>query len=163
MEQARQVFETRYLIEPNRSMNRRAALWMVAGVALASFAVAGTLALRYGAWPILPFAGLEVALFAVVIGTVQSRGENQELLVLGESFLDVTRRHGGNVESFRFQRYFVRVNLRRALARNLPTRLEIGSHGKFVEIGSFLTDEERISLAENLSARLAGAPAVEKT
>lgn len=159
--QAGESVEVRYLIEPNRSMGRRGACWLVLAVAGVSFAVAGTLALRYGAWPILPFAGLEVALLAFVIFRVQAVGHNQEVLVLGESFVDLTRRHGREIDSFRFNRHWVRVKLCKPRARNPHNRLEIGSHGKFVEIGSFLTDEERVSLAENLSARLIGAGVVE--
>ena len=146
--------EVRYFIEPNRSMGRREARWMVAGVAGVSFLIAGTLALRYGAWPILPFAGMEVALLAFVISRVQMAVQDQEVLVLGESFVDLTRRHGREIDSFRFNRHWVRVKLCESGARNLHNRLEIGSHGKFVEIGSFLTDEERVSLAQNLTARL---------
>jgi uncharacterized membrane protein len=151
------VPEIRYIIRPNRSMDRRQARWLVISMAAASFAVAGSLALRYGAWPILPFAGLETALLAFVIWRVQARNENEELLVLGTSHLDLTRRHGRDIQSHRFNRHWVRVNLRKSRARNVPSRLEIGSHGKFVEIGSFLTDDERVSLANSLLARLTGA------
>ncbi len=148
--------ENSYLITPNRSMDRRQATWFVIGVAGVTFAVAGSLALSYGAWPILPFAGLEVALLAYAVYHVQARCENRELVVLGDSHVDVTRLQGGKVQCHRFNRYWVRVNLHRSRARNLPSRLEIGSHGKFVEIGAWLTDDERASLANHLIARLAG-------
>ena len=151
------VSEIRYLITPNRSMGRREAAWMVIGVACVTFLVAGGLAWRYGAWPILPFAGLEMALLAWVVARVQAQCDDHELLVVDDAHLDVTRRRGREVQSHRFSRHWVRVNLRQSRARNLPSRLEIGSHGKFVEIGACLTDGERASLADHLAARLAGA------
>ncbi len=155
------VPEIRYLITPNRSMDRRQATGLVLGVAGATFLVAGALALRYGAWPILPFAGLEVALLAYVVYRVQADCNNHEVVVLDELHLDVTRRVGGEVQSHRFNRHWVRVNLRQSRARNLPSRLQVGSHGKFVEIGACLTNDERASLANHLAARLAGAAAEE--
>lgn len=153
------VPEIRYLITPNRSLDRRQAAWLVGVIAGATFVVAGTLALRYGAWPILPFAGFEVALLAYVVHRVQSECDNHEVVVLDEAHLDVTRHVGREVRSHRFNRHWVRVNLRQSGARNLPSRLQVGSHGKFVEIGACLTDDERVSLANHLAARLAGAAA----
>jgi uncharacterized membrane protein len=158
-----EVSDTRYLIRPNRSMDRRQAAWVVMAIATASFAVAGSMSIAYGAWPILPFAGLEVAALAFVIWRVQASSENEDVLVFASAHVDVTRRHEGDVHSYRFNRHWVRVNLRNSIARNLPSRLEIGSHGKFVEIGSFLTDEERASLAEHLTARLTGVPVDESS
>lgn len=158
-----EITEVRYLIRPNRSMDGRQAALVVLLVAAVSFVLAGGLALRYGAWPILPFAGLEVGMMAYVVWRVQTLSDNEEVLVLGDSWLDLTCRRRGHLESHRFSRYFVRVNLHRPRARNFRSRLEIGSHGKFVEIGAFLTDDERLSLAENLTARLAGAAAIQNS
>jgi uncharacterized membrane protein len=153
--------EIQYLIRPNRSMDRRQAALTVAAVGMVSLVIAGSLSLVYGAWPILPFAGLEVGLLALVIFKVQASSERQELLVLSDHHLDLTARNGREVRSHRFQRDWVRVVLRNARSRNHPNRLKIGSHGKFVEIGSFLTDDERETLAENLAGRLARAVRIE--
>ncbi len=149
--------EPHYLLTPNRSLDRRAALYLVAATAAAVFFVAGSLAVMFGAWPILPFAGLEVLLLAVTVWQVQARCDDEDRVVLGATHLDIIRRHRREVVSHRFNRGLVRVELRPSPVRNGRSRLEVGSHGKFVEIGAFLTDDERASLAEHLVSRLGGA------
>ncbi len=135
---------------------------VVLAVGFGTFAVAGFLTMAYGAWPVLPFAGLEVLLLGWAFWRVQRRADDSEILVVGERFVEVTRHVGGCVESFRFPRYWARVSLEARAARNFPTRLRIGSHGRFVEIGSWLTDDERTTLAGSLRDRLGpcGATAV---
>jgi uncharacterized membrane protein len=152
----------RYHIQPNRSLGGREAALIVLAVGSGTFAVAGFLTVAYGAWPVLPFAGLEVLLLGWAFWRVQRRADDSEILVVGERFVEVTRHVGGCVESFRFPRYWARVSLEARAARNFPTRLRIGSHGRFVEIGSWLTDDERTTLAGSLRDRLGpcGATAV---
>lgn len=144
----------RYDIRPNRSLDGVQAMSVVVAISLGTLAIAGFLTIAYGAWPILPFAGLEVLVLAWGFWHVQRRSGDSEVLVVGDEYVDVTRRSGGCVESFRFPRHWVRVELERRRARHFPTRLKIGSHGRFVEIGHFLTDDERSSLAGALRGQL---------
>ena len=126
----------------------------MAVISSGTLAIAAFLTIAYGAWPILPFAGLEVLVLSWAFWHVQRRAGDGEVLVVGDDYVDLTRRSGGYVESFRFPRHWVRVELERRRVRNFPTRLKIGSHGRFVEIGRFLTDDERSSLAGALRGRL---------
>jgi uncharacterized membrane protein len=57
----------------------------------------------------------------------------------------------------RFHPYWARLSLQPGRWRNAPSRLLVRSHGREVEIGAFLNDEERRSLAQRLSGLLAQA------
>lgn len=149
----------RYDIRPNRSLAGGSAALLVASTAVGTFTVAGFLTLAYGAWPVLPFAGLEILVLAWSFRVVQRRCRDSEVVVVGEEFVDVSRRCGREFESFRFPRHWARVELLSRAARNHPTRLRIGSHGRFVEIGRFLTDDERLALAGAIRGRLGGVVA----
>ena len=127
---------------------------LVGSIAGGTLTVAGFLTLAYGAWPILPFAGLEILVLAWGFWKVQRRCGDGESLVVGDRFVDVTRTSGGYVESFRFPRAWARIELESHAARNFPTRLTIGSHGRFIEVGRCLTDDERVALAGTIRADL---------
>lgn len=135
-------------------MSRRGSAYLVVGIAACALLVAGSMTILYGAWPILPFAGLEIVLLVFAVRHVQNSCDNREVIDVGERHVDVTRRHGDNLDSFRFVRAWTRIALRQTRLGNLPDRLEIGSHGKLIEIGSFLTDDERYSLANELAMQL---------
>ena len=144
----------RYLIRPNRSIDSREATLLVASVAVFSMVIAGGLSILFGAWPILPFAGLEVLMLAYVVWRVQRNAGAYEVLELDEKDVLIERHGFSTRDTVSFQRYWCRVELVESRRRNHPSRLYVGSHGKRVRIGECLTDEERESLAERLGACL---------
>ncbi len=142
--------EFRVLIQPNRSMNPRAMVGCVAGLA----ALGGVIATGFliaGAWWVLPFTGLELILVAAVFWIVYRRGFDYELLVIDEHKVQLTRKRGTEESRFQFLRYWTRVELRRGAHRWHPSRLLIGSHGKRVEIGGCMTESERRALGDRLA------------
>ena len=56
-----------------------------------------------------------------------------------------------------FHPYWVRLALQQGRWRGWPSRLLVCSHGREVEIGAFLNEDERRALAQRLSALLARA------
>ena len=146
--------ETSYLIQPNSSLSARQAVMLVVGLSGICLAIAAGLAITHGAWPIVPFAGLEVILIALGIWSVQRRSRDRELLVLGSDHVDLTRFSNGAVEKYRFERREFKYNLAAQVSRLSNSSLKIGVAGQYVEIGACLTDDERAELAESLSAWL---------
>ena len=51
---------------------------------------------------------------------------------------------------YEFSCLWVRVNLSRSRYRHHPTRLFVGSHGRAIELGRFLTDGERETFSRSL-------------
>jgi uncharacterized membrane protein len=98
---------------------------------------------------VLPFSGLEVLVLAIAFYHCLLHGMRREVVQV-EADRILVRRGRRQVEEERaFQRAWVRVNLV-AGSGWYPSRLTLRSHGQELEIGEFLTDEERAEFATQL-------------
>jgi uncharacterized membrane protein len=141
-------------IAPNCSLSTHGALLFFGSVCFVSFGIAGLLALK-GFWPVLPFAGLEMALLGWALKMSLRRRYHRETITISEADVRVERRdHVHSVEVV-FPRHWARVKLRRPHSPLHPSCLTIESHGRRCEVGSFLTEQERRGLAQRLT-RLIG-------
>ena len=141
-------------IRPNCSLTVRGARLFFASACLMPFGMGGFLALK-GFWPILPFAGLEMALLAWALKVSLERRFHSQTIIVTESNVSVESRQRLATERVVFPRHWAQVKLRRPAAGLHPSRLTIESHGRRCELGSFLTEEERGGLAARLQ-RLIG-------
>jgi uncharacterized membrane protein len=145
----------RILIRPNRSLSPWGMVvlfaWMSAIVLI--IGIGFSLA---GAWLVLPFAGLELALVAVVLYQLFRHADDHELIVIDNDSVTVIRRRGGREWRDNFQRYWVKATLERNVGW-YPSRLVLGSHGRFVVIGIDVGEEERRALAARLNEALRSA------
>lgn len=146
-----------FTLRPNGSLGWRAAKWACAGMILLTAAVATWFALR-GAWLVLPFAGAEMLLLVCALYLACRWSRHAEVIRVDGDSLTVQRGHARPEEEHRFQRGWARVVLVRDPTGWYPSRLLLRSHGRSVEIGARLVEEERLELAEEL-ARLTGASA----
>ena len=136
-------------IRPNRSASPRNLVVMVICLTV----VCLTIALSFfslGLWLVLPFAGLEIFLIGVVVGYTIRRSDDHEIILVTDDDVVVTRREGSFTREVKFQKYWAQVRLEPGTTRTQPSRLKIGSHGRFIEIGRAIENEER----KELSARL---------
>lgn len=106
-----------------------------------------------GAWPILPFLGLEVVVLYVALRFNQRAGNAEEAINLTRRALTVRRTdHWGNQSSFSFSPHWLQVNLL-PLPGN-DNQLELRSQGRSLAIAKFLTPDEREVLALTLRRML---------
>jgi uncharacterized membrane protein len=141
-------------IRPNCSLSVRGAQVFFALACLAPLGIAGYWTWR-GFWPVLPFAGAELALLGWALhGSLQRRFHAQRITVTDAEVSIETQQRGRRAQVV-FPRHWAQVKLRRPAARLHPSRLTIESHGRQCELGSFLTEEERRGLALRLQ-RLIG-------
>lgn len=139
----------RFELAPRCSLTPRAARALVGTFAAGTFTIAGFFTLQ-GFWPVLPFAGLEIALLAWAVRASMRQGGERETLVVDEDYVTVQRLTARGSHSSVFPRHWVRVKLHAPLAALHPSRLMLESHGRACEVGRFLTEEERRSLAARL-------------
>ncbi len=135
---------------PNRSLGPLGRLVCLAALASTPIALAAGAAVL-GAWPVLPFAGLEAVLVAVAFGAIA--------------------RHDGDFERVEIDGGKVRVRIRRAasvielegpvpwtrlVVQDLPGRCALGvrTAGRTVELGRLLTEGGRREWAAELGRRL---------
>ena len=138
-----------FVIRPNRSLSQRQLQLVFVGIATFCLGIASVFAVL-GMWPVLPFAGAEV--IAVAIGFYLSAlgGREQEVVSVGPHKVAVEKGHRHVRQRWELQRAWAQIRLLPPGIRWYPTRLVIRSHGKEVELGVFLNDQEREHLAAAL-------------
>jgi uncharacterized membrane protein len=139
----------RIVIRPNRSLTRRQLQLAFLGIAAVCLGIASAFA-AIGLWPILPFAGAEVMVVGLGFFLSARAGEETEIVSVGGDKVAVEKRRRRTRECFELQRAWAQIRLLRSGIRWYPSRLVIRSHGKAVELGGFLNEEERHKLAEEL-------------
>jgi uncharacterized membrane protein len=142
------------VIAPNCSLSVKGALLFFGGTCFGSFTIAGIMVML-GYWPVLPFAGLEMAVLAWALKASLARRFHVQTITVSDRDVLVESRTGERSVQVVFPRHWAQVKLRRPASRLYPSRLTIESHGRQLEIGDFLTEEERRGLAARLS-RLIG-------
>jgi uncharacterized membrane protein len=115
-----------------------------------SLGTAGTLAAA-GFWPVLPFAGLELFALGVALRLSLRRGQMREFICIDERDVVIRSSDGKHHAEYRFARPWTRVRLCMPDAPAWPSRLLMGSMGRAVEVGKFLTESERRHLKTRLA------------
>lgn len=137
-----------FVIRPNSSLSWRGNVFVIASVAAVLIFVVAPFAFL-GYWPMLPFAGLEIVVLTIALYLCSRRSQWREVITIGEDEIAVSRGRRSPEISFTFSRYWAAIRLQAPIAGR-PGRLTVGSHGREVEVGAFLNDEERKELAEAL-------------
>lgn len=137
---------------PNRSLSARGML-LVFVVVTAVAMIIGIGFFLAGAWLILPFAGLEIAVVGAMLYWLFRHADDHELIVIHGERVMLIRHRGGREKRYEFQRYWVKIILERRHGW-YPSQLKMGSHGRLVVIGDELRDEARQALFAQLNQAL---------
>lgn len=145
----------RFELRPNHSLSWSQAKWMIGLLACVALIIGGGFFLL-GYTLVLPFSGFEVALVAGAMRVCLKRSECREIVSIGGDEITILREGARTPETQRLPRAWARVELRRPDYRWYPSRLVLRSHARSIEMGAFLTEEERKSLARELRTALVG-------
>ena len=138
-----------WVLRPTRSFSWAQAYWLIGGVG-AFLAVIGGGFYAMGYPLVLPFSGIEIAALSTAFYLVLREGECQEVVRLDDAFLVVERGRGEVEQTEKFDRFWVTVELIRPHYRSHPSRLTLRCQGRTLEVGRFLTENERKRLAVSL-------------
>jgi uncharacterized membrane protein len=141
-------------LAPHCSLTPRGALLFFGLVSLATFGVA-TVCTVLGFWPVLPFAGAEMLLLGWALKTSMDRRFERESIDISETEI-VIEYARGTPQRVVFPRHWARVKIRRPKSALHRSQLVIESGGRAVELGKFLTEEERRQLAAELRRLVGG-------
>lgn len=138
-----------YTARRNNSLSSAGRLLVFGFIFFVSVGIGLAFTVILGAWPIMPFAGLEMLVLYLVFRYVDRHAEDYERLALAGDRLMVEVLEGGRLRRFDCNRYWARLIWEPGSAR-----LALRSHGREVEIGRHLNEEERLSVARQLGRRL---------
>ena len=121
--------------------------------------VHGVLFVAVGAWPVMAFFGLDVALvwFAFRMNYASAQA-SEEVSVYAHEIVIRKIGPGKRAQEFRFNTFWVRLTVDQ-LEDEGVTRILLTSRGEAVPVGDFLNPPDRTSFAGALTAALAAAKA----
>lgn len=146
------VSDRQVLVRPNNSLSPQGAIRLVLGLSVVSMSVGAGFALA-GAWMVLPFAGLEIVAIGYAFYYVLQHSSDYESIVINDEQVIVEKFEHKKIVKTVFQRYWAKVILREQ--QQGRQGLFIGSHGKELEFGKYLLDDEqRVILARELKEKI---------
>ena len=135
----------------NNSLSSTGRALVLASLVILCFAISVGFAF-HGAWLVLPFAGAEMLVLFVAFRCIERHaGDFESLAIKGDRVL-LERWETGRANRFVFNRFWAQVVVHRSAPGHVT--LALRSHGREVEFGRHLTEEQRGVLASTLSRQL---------
>jgi uncharacterized membrane protein len=135
---------------PNRSLGPLGRTACLAAISATTVAV-GSAAAVLGAWPVLPFAGLEVALVAIAFRSLARHDGDYERLEIEGRTVRLRLRHAARSVELEGHAPWARLVVEEGPGR---CRLGLRYAGRTVEFGRLLTECRRREWAAELGRRL---------
>lgn len=143
------------VLRPNPPLGRRAMVLVLAAVAIANFAF-GMLFVLQGAWPVMPFMGLDVLALAWAFRASRRAARGHERIIVRAGDVEISRvPASGAPSATHFNPYWLQVRITEDMEQ--PRHLLLSSHGRTIELGRFLAPEERVRFAAMLKNALHAA------
>jgi uncharacterized membrane protein len=141
------------VITPNRSLDRVGFIVLMSLVSFVSF-VGGIVFFIAGAWPVVGFFGLDVALLYWAFKLNYAHAKAYEEVIVTAAVLKLRKvSHRGEVREFTLNPLWTKLD-REAHADFGLLRLFLVSRGRRFSVANFLGPQERESFAEALSEAL---------
>ncbi len=139
------------VIVPHRSLGRRGMRWLIGALASLSILVAVGLWLA-GAWPVIGFTGLEVALAVWLLRRHAAIEGHSEVLLLSDDGLRIIRTQRGTRSEMQVPVHWLRSTLEERPGRT--PALMLRATGVAVEVATWLGESEKRDLAQSLAEAL---------
>jgi uncharacterized membrane protein len=139
-----------YIVKPNQAISWRSLMLVYLVVSTVTIAIGISFYLM-GMTLVLPFSGLEILALGVALYVCAWRGGVQEVISVDGDHITVEIGRQCPEQREIFKRAWAQVILERSWNSWYPSRLLIRSHGRQIEIGRFLNEQERQGFALMLS------------
>lgn len=136
----------------NNSLSSSGRLLVFGFVFFVSVGIGLAFTLVFGAWLILPFAGIEMLALYLAFRIIDRHAGDYERVAIEGDRLQVEVADGGRVSRFGFNRIWAQV-----VCADDGSRLALRSHGREIEIGRHLNEEQRLAVASRLKRELRDA------
>ena len=136
------------LLQPNLSLSWQTNRTIIIGIAIISLCIGFYFTYR-GFWVVLPFSGLEVLAFALSIYIFFHRNRHCEVVTFTADKVLIERGRTTPEKCYEYQRHWSQIYVSDKGGYNIP-RVSIKSHGRELELGSFLGYEEKLLFIHTL-------------
>lgn len=137
-----------YTARRNNSLSSSGRLVAFGFILAVSVGIAAALSLILGAWPILPFAGIEMAVLYAAFRYIDRHAGDYERITIRGNCVEIEVRDGQCTMRFQLDRYWAQVRYESGGAVVLRSR------GRQVELGRHLRREQRSDFARELRREL---------
>ena len=142
-----------FVIAPNQSMSWKELSLVYCGIAAVTLGIGGYFWVQ-GLTLVLPFSGLELLALGAALYITAWRGGAREVITITDDSVCVETGRAVPAQRHDFQRYWTKVVLQRPWVAWYPSKLLLCSHGREIEVGRFLNEEERRGLAVILKSAI---------
>ncbi len=140
----------RFVLTPNRSIGWPLLLRFYLFTCMTSFSIAG-LFMALGYWVVMPFSGLEMLALGLGLYFSCKKIYRQEVITIDKVNVKVEKGYKEVQFTQKFNRSWVKIDRIKSMSYRKNIKIMLGSHGKKIEVGSFLTKQEKESLAFELN------------
>lgn len=137
------------VLRPNNSASWQFNMIIVGSLSLIAFVISTYFALQ-GLWLIFPFAGIEVGFLFICLYLRMRANINTEVITFDKDTLLVERGYYHAEQSWKYHRIWAKIYVKTPERRGYPKRIFIRSHGKELELGSFLNKKDKELLIKSL-------------
>ena len=138
------------MVMPNRAMPWQHIMVSYFAISAVTLAIAINFYIQ-GLTFILPFAGLELVALGIVLYISAWRSNIKEVVNIGEEKIRIEIGRDVPEKIYELDTAWANVVLERSWNNWYPSRLLLRSHGRQLEIGKFLNEQERQCLAIELN------------
>lgn len=139
--------------KPNQSSTWRANLLVLLALAVPSLGAAIIFAF-YGAWPILPFAGLEMLALGCALYYVNWKLHYRHVITLSEDTVRVDKGHFAPKQSWQFQRSDAGLSITEGIDNRYGPEVYVHDKSDKVVLGDFLGEDECQALIDLLKPEI---------
>jgi uncharacterized membrane protein len=137
------------VLRPNRSWTWRSNTYFIGTLMCVSAIVATSFTMR-GLWMVLPFSVLEMGVLTACLYYCVRRTHRQEVLTFSVDELVIEQGHREPERTYHFARFFTRFLVEPATHPWYEPTIAVQARGERVEIGRFLTRDEKKNLVTQL-------------
>ena len=137
------------VLKPNNSSSWQFNMKIVASLAFIAFFISSYLALQ-GLWLVFPLSFLAIGFLFICFYLRLRANIKTEVITFDDSTVLVERGCYHAEESWRYHRIWTKIFVKEPTIRGYPKQIFIRSHGKELELGSFLNKKDKEILIKDL-------------
>jgi uncharacterized membrane protein len=146
-----QTAQYEYTARRNNSLSSSGRQLVFSFILAVSLGIAAGFFLIFGAWPILPFAGLEMAVLYWAFRYMDRHAADYERITISGASVAIEVQEGPQVRRLELNRHWATV-----VCDADGGRLALRFHGREIEVGRHLCDDRRREMARELKRELRG-------